>query len=391
MKKSLPDVLTMIRELVAQPTVSCVDERYDMSNQAVIDLLATWADSIGLHVTLHPTGIPGKTNIIARWGIEPDNEYDGLVLSGHTDTVPCHPESWSSDPFTATERDNRIYGLGTADMKSWFALVLHAISQCERKKLQRPLVLLGTADEESTLCGASALLASNKRLGKWAVIGEPTNLTPIRMHKGVLLESIIVYGKSGHSSDPSLGANAIEGMYQILRKLIAFRDELKTQYRNPLFHIDYTTLNFGAIHGGDNPNRICGACTLHIDIRPLPGMQLDTLHYMLSEQLASVFSDHPDLTLEVRRLSGLSPFIISADSEVVRLCETLTGKESGAVAFGTEAPFLSALGLETIVFGPGSIEQAHQPDEYLAIEQIPKGIQYITELIQHFCFRRKGE
>jgi acetylornithine deacetylase len=390
MPKSVPSTLDMIRALIAEPTVSCTDPRHDQSNLNVIHLLGEWAENLGFRTDIHPIGDSNKANLIASFG-GPADQPGGLVLSGHTDTVPCDPELWSSDPFTATEREGRIYGLGSADMKSWFALILEAVTRFDPKDFRRPLVLLGTADEESSMSGARALLTENRRLGRYAVIGEPTGLRPIRMHKGVMLEAVTVRGKAGHSSDPSLGANAIDGMYAVLGELLAFRAELQARHRNPAFKVDYPSLNLGSIHGGDNPNRICGCCELQIDIRPLPGMDLEDLHRVLRDRLTPVLAGHPGLSLEVRRLfDGLPPFETTAESAIVRASEELSGAPAGAVAFGTEAPFLSRLGLETVVMGPGYIDQAHQPDEYLPLEHIPRGVDLISRLIERFCIRPEG-
>jgi acetylornithine deacetylase len=390
MSKPIPSTLAMIRALIAEPTVSCTDPRHDQSNLAVIHLLAEWAEGLGFRTDIRPIEASGKANLIATFG-GPNDQSGGLVLSGHTDTVPCNPELWSSDPYTATEREGRIYGLGSADMKSWFALILEAVTRFDPKDFRRPLVLLATADEESSMSGARALLAENRRLGRYAVIGEPTGLKPIRTHKGVMMEAVTVRGRAGHSSDPSLGANAIEGMHAVLAELLAFRGELKARHRNPAFKVDYPTLNLGAIHGGDNPNRICGCCELQIDIRPLPGMDLEELHRTLQARLAPVLAGYPGLSLELRRLfEGLPPFETSAESAIVRASEELSGAAAGAVAFGTEAPFLSRLGMDTIVMGPGHIEQAHQPDEYLPLDHIRPGVDLVGRLIERFCLRDEG-
>jgi acetylornithine deacetylase len=383
--RAIPETLEMIRALIERPSVSCTDPRYDQSNLAVIHLLAEWLDGLGFSVEIRAIG-DRKANLIATLGSREDP--NGLVLSGHTDTVPCNPELWSSDPFKAVEKDGRIYGLGSSDMKSFFALALEAASRFKDRDLHYPLVILATADEESSMSGAKSLVAENAKLGRYAVIGEPTGLKPIRMHKGVMLESIVVKGKAGHSSDPSLGANAIEGMYAVLSELLAFRNELKTRHRNPAFKVDYPTLNLGSIHGGDNPNRICAHCETQIDIRPLPGMELEDLHEKLVKRLEPVLARADGLSLEIRRLfEGLPPFESDANGEIVRCCEELSGYESGAVAFGTEAPFLKRLGLQTVVMGPGHIEQAHQPDEYLPMTHIPAGIDILSRLIERFCIR----
>jgi acetylornithine deacetylase len=383
--RAIPETLEMIGALIERPSVSCTDPHYDQSNLAVIHLLAEWLGGLGFSVEIRAIG-DRKANLIATLGSREDPT--GLVLSGHTDTVPCDPELWSSDPFKAVEKDGRIYGLGSADMKSFFALALEAANRFEAKDFRHPLVILATADEESSMSGVKSLVADKVKLGRYAVIGEPTGLKPIRMHKGVMLESIVVRGKAGHSSDPSLGANAIDGMHAVLSELLAFRAELRARHRNPAFKVDYPTLNLGSIHGGDNPNRICAHCETQIDIRPLPGMELEDLHEKLVKRLEPVLAQANGLSLEIRRMfEGLPPFESDANGEIVRCCEELSGYDSGAVAFGTEAPFLKRLGLQTVVMGPGHIEQAHQPDEYLPMTHIRAGTDILSRLIERFCIR----
>jgi acetylornithine deacetylase len=389
MSRTLPPLLDRIRDLIALPTVSCTDSRHDQSNLKVIHLLAEWLEALGFNAEVMPVGA-GKANLVATFG-GPADQPGGLVLSGHTDTVPCNPELWASDPFQATERDGRIYGLGSCDMKGFFALAIEAAARYTAKDLQRPLVILATADEESSMSGARALLAANRRLGRQAIIGEPTGLKPIRMHKGVMMEVLTVRGRAGHSSDPSLGANAIDGMHAVLGEVLAFRAELQAQYRHPGFKVDYPTLNLGSIHGGDNPNRICGCCETQIDIRPLPGMDLDALREDLHARLAPVLAGCAGLSLDVRSLfAGLPPFETPPGTEIVRACETLSGQDAGSVAFGTEAPFLSQLGMDTVVLGPGHIAQAHQPDEYLGLDQIQPGVELLGRLIERFCVQPGG-
>jgi acetylornithine deacetylase len=348
--------------------------------------LAEWAENLGFRVSVESVA-EGKANLIASLGpIASGSLPGGLVLSGHTDTVPCDPDLWQSDPFKATLRNDRIYGLGSCDMKGFFALALEAASQFKPTDLREPLVLIGTCDEESSMSGARSLVASARQFGRKAVIGEPTGLKPIRVHKGVMMESIQVKGRAGHSSNPSLGANAIVGMRDVLNRLMVLQDELKSRYRHPAFEVDYPTLNLGAIHGGDNPNRICGHCELLIDIRPLPGMTLEAVQEILETHLSGALTPDSGLTLEVRSLfPGVPPFETAADAELTQYLEMTTGKKAGAVAFGTEGPFFNAMGLETLIIGPGSIDQAHQPDEFLSLSEIGPGVRLLKELIGRYC------
>jgi acetylornithine deacetylase len=372
----------MIRQLVASPSVSSINPHWDQSNQGVITHLADWLETLGFRVEVLPVpGFAGKFNLVASAG----QGTEGLVIAGHTDTVPFDEGRWNSDPFTLTEQGQRLYGLGTSDMKAFFALAIEAVRELDLQRLKQPLILLATADEESTMCGAQSLVAINRRLGRHAVIGEPTGLRPVRMHKGITMETIRLHGRSGHSSDPSLGASALEGMHRVIGELLDWRTELQQRHSNPLFRVQVPTLNLGHIHGGDNPNRICAECELQFDLRPLPGMELDALRAELRQRLLARL-DGSGLTLEMETpFSGIPPMETPAGAAIVRATESLTGHPAGSVAFGTEAPFLRELGMETIILGPGDIEQAHQPDEYLALDRISPMVGILRELVQRFC------
>ncbi|WP_286236605.1 acetylornithine deacetylase [Neptuniibacter halophilus] len=382
MSNNCPDLVSMLRQLIASPSVSCTQPDWDQSNLGVIELLEGWLADLGFQTEVVPVpGHPGKANLIATLGSGPG----GLVLAGHTDTVPFNAELWQSDPFKLTERDNRFYGLGTCDMKGFFPIAIEAAKQFLDKTLQQPLIILATADEESSMSGARALAEAGRPKARYAVIGEPTGMKPIYMHKGMMMESVRVEGKAGHSSDPSLGANALEAMHSVLSELIAFRGEMQKQYHNSDFVIAEPTLNLGCIHGGDNPNRICGSCELEYDLRPLPGMDLDNLREEVSRRMAPL-ADRFAVDIQTKALfPGIPAFANQRDSNLVRTAEKLTGYTAQSVAFGTEAPFMQALGMDTIVMGPGFIDQAHQPDEYLAFDQIKPTVAVLEKLIEQYC------
>lgn len=379
---TIPALIPMIEQLIAVPSVSSINPHWDQTNEGVIERLTDWFNQRGFQTEVLPVpGHSGKSNLVASSGSGPD----GLLLAGHTDTVPYDDDRWNNDPFTLTQKDNRLYGLGTSDMKAFFALILEATRDLDLKTLKRPLTILATADEESNMCGAQALVDINKHLGRYAVIGEPTGLKPVRMHKGISMETIRVHGKSGHSSNPALGANAMEGMYLVIGEILKWRETLQSRYRNPMFEVAVPTINLGHIHGGDNPNRICASCDLQFDIRPLPGMDLDALRIELSQRLKQLPLNEK-LRLEMLTpFNGVPPMETPAISDIVKATETLTGFTAGSVAFGTEAPYLQQLGMETIILGPGDIDQAHQPDEYLGLERIEPMVTLIKSLIKKFC------
>jgi len=380
---TLPPVLTLISELIASPSVSCVNPDLDMSNQLIINKLANWCQDLGFDTEILPiANNPGKFNLLARLG----SGEGGLVLAGHTDTVPYDAALWQTDPFQLTEVDGCLYGLGTADMKAFFALALTATQAFKAKTLRQPLMILATADEESGMSGAQALLQAGYPQARWALIGEPTGLRPVRMHKGILMEAIGLRGRSGHSSNPRLGNNALEGMFYVIKELLNWRTELQQHYQQPAFNVPEPTLNLGHIQGGDNPNRICGACELHFDLRPLPGMDIQQLRTEMRQRVQAVLAER-QLEIDFWSLfEGIPPFETPQQTEIIRVTEQLTQTSAQAVAYATEAPYLQALGMETVILGPGDIEQAHQPNEFIRLDRLQPMTDILTQMIQHFCF-----
>ena len=378
----LPSLITLLNKLIAIPSVSSTRPDLDQPNRPVIDQLAEWLTVLGFTIEIIPVNPTGtKANLLATLGTGPG----GLVLAGHTDTVPFNPELWQSDPLALTERDQRLYGLGVSDMKGFFPIVIEAAKSFIDRPLQQPLIILATADEESSMAGARLLAELGKPKARYAVIGEPTGLRPIRLHKGIMMEAIRVEGQSGHSSNPALGNNAMEAMHQVLTALLAQRDAWMAEYQHPGFEVATPTLNLGHIHGGDNPNRICGQCDLHYDIRLLPGMDPHVVRQTIRQRLAMI-ADQTNTKISLEPLiESVPPFEQAANADLVQLAEKLTGHAAASTAFATEGPFLQQLNMETIVLGPGHIDQAHQPDEYMSMNQIQPAVQIVTDMIQQCC------
>lgn len=371
----------MIRHLVGIPSISATSPRWDMGNRKVVEQLAQWLEDIGFNAQVMPLANPDKANLVATFG----SGEGGLVLAGHTDTVPYDDSRWKSDPFVLSERDQRLYGLGTADMKGFFALAIDAIKPLLEHPFKAPLIILATADEESSMDGARALVEADVRGARYAIIGEPTGLTPVRAHKGILMESVTITGRSGHSSNPALGNNALEAMHLVLGELLTLRAEYQARYHHPGFDVPSPTLNLGCLHGGDNPNRICGRAELHFDIRPIPGMELEAIRAELERRLQPIAQQRQvDIVLQPL-MPGIAPFEEAASSELVAVVEALTGTASETVGFATEASFLQKLGLQTLVMGPGNIDQAHQPDEFIALDQLTPSIELLRRVVSRFC------
>lgn len=376
----LPSLKDQFAALIAAPSVSCTQPDLDQSNRAVIDLLAGWLGDLGFSCEIQQV-TPGKFNLLASFGSGPG----GLVLAGHSDTVPYDPQLWKSDPLTLSEEGDRWIGLGVCDMKGFFPLIIEAVLPLLDQPFRQPLLILATCDEESSMSGARALAEAGRPLGRAAVIGEPTGLKPIRLHKGVMMERIDILGRSGHSSDPSLGHSALEAMHQVMGELMDLRRQWQREYNNAQFTVPQPTMNFGCIHGGDNPNRICGQCALEFDLRPLPGMDPQVLRAAIRGKLAPLAEQHQVKIDYAPLFPEVPPFEQSADAELVQLAERLTGHAAAAVAFGTEAPYLQRLGCETLVLGPGDIACAHQPGEYLELSRLAPTVRLLRELIQHYC------
>lgn len=376
----LPSTAEMLDALVAEPSVSCLDPEFDQSNLRVVDHLANWLDDLGFDIAVVPVpNNPGKSNVIAQRGVG----NDGLVLAGHTDTVPYDEARWQSDPFKVTEKDSRFYGLGTCDMKGFFPVALAAAARHADRDLRKPLTIVGTADEESTFAGARHLADSGALEAAAAVIGEPTGMTPIRAHKGFTALAITIHGSSGHSSNPALGDNALDAMHRVMGALIAFRQQLAERHVDPTFEVTVPTLNLGCLHAGDSPNRICAHAELRIDLRVLPGMDTTVVLDELQGRAADACGSTP-ITFEVLN-PPVQPYQTAVDGALVRKLEALSGRSAQTVAFGTEAPFFQKLGIETVVFGAGSIDQAHQPDEFLDRGQMARMEDALTALIAHYC------
>jgi acetylornithine deacetylase len=371
-----------IARLVAQSSVSSAAPGWDQSNRAVIDELANQLENAGFRVEVLPLpGAPHKANLIATLG----QGDGGLVLAGHTDTVPYDAALWQSDPFALTEREGKLFGLGTSDMKAFLALALEAAEGLSADSLRAPLIVLATADEESTMDGARALVELGRPRARHAIIGEPTDLKPVRAHKGIMMERIRLVGQSGHSSNPAFGNSALDGMAKILIALLTFRSDLVQRYRNPGFEVPSPTLNLGRIQGGDSANRICGECELDIDVRLLPGMDAEWVRGELNTRCQRALAGS-GLTLELKSVvAGTPAHELAADSVLLRAAEQLTGEGATSVAFATEAPYLAALGADTIVLGPGGIGEAHRPDEFVRVDRLEPTVKVLQAMVQRLC------
>lgn len=390
---SIKQIEEILSELVAIPSISSADTHWDQSNCQVINRLAERFESLGFTIQIQEIADEhgknsgsDKANLIANIG----QGSGGLVLAGHTDTVPYDESLWDSDPFKLEQKDNRLLGLGSTDMKGFFAVVLTALEQIGKEKLSNlasPLSIVATADEESSMSGARALSDADPLNARFAVIGEPTGMKPVRMHKGIMMESVALTGQSGHSSNPLLGNSALDAMHKVIAALMDLRKQWAQQYQHPGFEVQVPTMNLAAIHGGDSPNRICQHCKLSFDVRLLPGMNNNEMREII-QRCAHKALQGTGVSAEFNTLfNGVEPYLQDEHSELIKAVEELTGHKAGSAGYATEAPFMQALGMQTVVLGPGSIDTAHQANEYLPLDQLDPAVDLIHNLVQRFCMQ----
>jgi acetylornithine deacetylase len=371
------------KTIIKTPSISAFDEKFDQSNKPLIDILSAWFNELGFSITIQLVpGTRNKFNMLAKIG----SGEGGLLLCGHSDTVPYDEGRWQSDPFKIKQADGKLFGLGSCDMKGFFAFILEALKTIPLHKLNKPLYILATADEETSMAGARFFADQQMIKPSMAIIGEPTELIPIYKHKGHIAQSLNIQGKAGHSSDPDKGVNAIEIMYQAMGQLMDLKSTLKSQFHDAAFSVPHVTMNLGHIHGGDAENRICGHCKLNFDMRVVPELDDEQALAMIDEALAPVFAKYPD-RLSLDLMYPTAPAFACRDEQnILELAEQLTGNKFQSANYATEAPFINQLGCDTIILGPGSIDQAHQPDEYISLDYVNPTVHVLQQMINKVCF-----
>ncbi|CAL4318142.1 Acetylornithine deacetylase [Buchnera aphidicola (Eriosoma lanigerum)] len=379
--KKFPSFIQIYKKLIQTNSINSININDDSSNKIIIDILANWLYDLNFSVEIQ--SIPktnNKFNLLATMGSGPG----GLLISGHSDTVNVNTKLWNFDPFQLTIRDNKFYGLGAVDMKGFFACILDLLHDLNLKKNTHPLYILITADEETTMSGAKYFSQFTQIKPKIIFIGEPTSLKPIIGHKGHISKSISVQGKSGHSSDPNNGINSIDIMHLILNSLFQLRDKLKYMLNQKQFQIPYSTMNCGYIHGGKSANIICDFCTLHIDIRLLPNLSIPQFDDLMFNELKTIQNTWGQNIIIKNIHEPIPSYALSQSSDLLYIVEYLSQKKSEFVNYCTEASFMQYVA-PTIILGPGSINQAHQPDEYLDMNFIKPTKNIFKKFIQYFC------
>jgi acetylornithine deacetylase len=358
------------------------------SNLPLAGFLCDYLDRPGVRIARNPSADGAKTNVVAWIGPEPAGDRRGLVLSGHMDVVPAEEEGWRSDPFSLADEGERWVARGACDMKGFLALAANLMAEARPERLRAPLVLVFTYDEEVGTLGAKRFIETFPEadaLPRSAIIGEPTSLRVARTHKGHLKMRVTFQGTSAHSGYPHLGVNAIEPAGRVIVALERLRRELESETapNRELFpEVPFMPLNIGTVHGGSAVNVVPDRCAVEFGVRPLPGIASEEL----LERVSRTIREAATLDPEIELLSDSPPMLLDEAAPIHRHLCAMTGQSEGAsVSFATDAGWFQRLGMDCAIFGPGSIEVAHKPNEFLPKSDLAAARGYLERTIQRFC------
>ena len=362
---------TLLARLIGFATVS------RDSNLELIGFIREYLNGLGVDCELLHNAEGSKANLFATIG---PKDVGGVVLSGHTDVVPVDGQAWTVEPFALSERDGRLYGRGTADMKGFIASVLAAVPAFLAQPLRMPVHLAFSYDEEVGCLGVRSLLAAlERRPGKprLCLIGEPTELKPVLGHKGKLAMRCQVQGAACHSAYAPYGVNAIEYAARLIGKLGEIGEQLaRPEHHDERFDPPFSTVQTGVINGGRALNIVPAECAFDFEVRALPGFEAQGVadqlqRYAQAELLPRMRKVSAASDIRLEPLSAYPGLATAADSEAAQLVALLSGSKAfGTVAFGTEGGLFDQAGIPTVVCGPGSMEQGHKPDEFVSVEQL---------------------
>ena len=357
------------------------------SNLELIEFIEAYLTSLGVPCWRTVDAGRAKANLFATVG---PALAGGVVLSGHSDVVPVEGQEWSSDPFTIRESDGRLYGRGTADMKSFIAVALALVPEFLRRNLKRPVHLAVSYDEEVGCLGVPSLidrLSRDPRRPALVIVGEPTSMRVVNAHKGVCAFETRIHGLPAHSSQPQRAANAIVAAGRIVSFLADQALTKKTQGpTDERFEPPYTSFNISKIDGGTALNIVAQDCRVVWEFRPLPEddpeMLLGELDaFVRDEVLPELRVGSPEASIRTVPLARVPALLPEPEGAAEALARGLTGQnDSAAVSFGTEGGLFQAAGFSVVVCGPGSIDQAHQPDEFVALEQVSACEEFLRSL-----------
>ena len=371
----------LLQKLISYPTISAD------SNLDLIQFIANYLEDLGAEVYINQNEDGNKANLSATLG---GKNPDSILLSGHTDVVPVSEQKWDTDPFELFQKDDKLYGRGACDMKGFIAALLCKAKEYSELDLKTPVSFAFTYDEEVGCLGAQNLakwLDISNIKPKITIIGEPTMMKVIEGHKGCCEYTTHFRGKAGHGSMPELGVNAVEYALLFGTKLMNLANDLKSRKTsNSKFEPPWTTVNIGQIEGGIAHNVIPENCSLRWEFRPVQSSDYDyvkrTMETYVSKdlfpQMQKTYKEAEIYTEVLGEVTGLEPTEINEARDIVR---ELTGQnDADLVSFGTEAGIYNSLGSSVVVCGPGSIEQAHKPNEFVSLQQLNACLSFLDRL-----------
>ena len=379
-----PETLKILADLIKFQTVS------GTSNLKLIEYCEKKLNESGAtsFKTFHKSGL--QANLFSTINGKEKLNSEGIILSGHTDVVPASSNEWSSDPYLTQEKDNKVYGRGSCDMKGFIACTLVMAPLFAKQKLKKPIHFSYTYDEETSCLGAPVLLKELKKRNvnySVCIIGEPTDMKAIHAHKGYNEYKTYFTGLAGHASDPVHGVNAIEYAIRYANKLMELREELKKRKsKDSVFTPPYSTLQIGKISGGLSTNVIADQCIVDWEVRPITPedgkfISQNIESYAKETLLPEMRKVYPKANIKKETVGETIGFNKVEKSDAVDLVCNLTGDNSrGTISFGTEAGLFQELGISTVVCGPGSIKQAHTIDEYVTFDQLKLCLKMLVNL-----------
>jgi acetylornithine deacetylase len=369
-----PTTLEWITRLIAFDTTS------RNSNRELIDVIAAEVRAHGLDPVLVPNADGTKANLVVTIPAHDGSTTGGVMLAGHTDVVPVDGQSWSSDPFTAELRENRLYGRGSADMKAFSGVILSLLPEFLAQPLATPLHLAWTYDEEVGCHGAITLLADLAARGirpEICVVGEPTSMRAVSAHKSSHLYRVSFTGLASHSSNTPNGVNAIEYAARAISFIRSIADEhrLGGPY-DPSFEVPFSTINVGTISGGAAVNTVAAHCEFEFEYRAIPGVNTDEIFsriedFVLGELRPAMQAEHASADVTIAPIGAVPALSAAGTGAALALVHELTGTTTQeTVGYGTEGGLFQLAGIDTVVCGPGSIRQGHTANEYIDLAEI---------------------
>ncbi|NWG70329.1 MAG: acetylornithine deacetylase [Parvularculaceae bacterium] len=373
--------LEWISRLVAHDTTS------SKSNLVLIDDVEAYLKQHGARTERVYNADRAKANLYAVIGPEVEG---GVILSGHTDVVPVAGQDWATDPFRVVEKDGRLYGRGTSDMKSFAAVGLSLVPEMVEAGLKRPVIFALSYDEEIGLLGAPHMIAEIRdRLPAPAavIVGEPTLMKVIDGHKGIASFRTTVTGYTTHSSQTDRGVSAVEAAARLIVRLSEMREaRARAADRDSPFKPPYSTMTVNVARGGTQLNIMAGECVFEWDCRVIPGESAKAILAEFNDHALAVEAEMrrkaPPCRIETVQISNAPPLAPSTDNPAADLAKSLTGLNStDVVSYAAEAGQFQEAGFSTVICGPGSIDQAHQPNEWIAVDQVAEATTFIRKLI----------